>query len=268
MARILARPDSQNRLLLAGAIGLAVLAAALAFGSLRALDGGGGGTSAGPALDVVVATRRIEAGERISDDMLSVVSLQSDGIIGNALTTRDGLTGLIVRYPLEQGEQLTGGKLGQRPIGEASPLSDVVPPGKRAVTVEVTEQKVFGGLLAPGDHVDVIAIVEVIVDGLDVAEARQLVQNAEVLAVADQPLRAVARNDRDGTPIESETADGTLGARPDDVEAQPKANSITLAVNPEDALIIALAQERWSVWLSLRGTGDTDILQIAPRELE
>ncbi len=266
MARSLAQnPDRQNRLLLMGALGLAVLAALFAFVSLRGFGEGDGGGSRAGDVSVVVTTQSIGAGARIDAGMLELASVPPDTMIENALVSLGGLDGSIARYPLERGEQVTAAKLGQRDDDDGT-LSDVVPRGKRAVTVEVTEQTIFGGLLVAGDHVDVIAVVEAQSDeGLP--RAIQIVQNAEVLSVADESLRATARLDKDGNPIESDTADGPIAQGPDDLDSQPDATSVTLAVSPGDALLIALAQEQWTLDLSLRGTGDEDILDIPPQIL-
>jgi Flp pilus assembly protein CpaB len=180
MARTVARPisvqDGQNRLPLYGAIGLALLAAIFAFAALRTAGGDGGG-GAGAERDVVVAAQRIEAGTIISPDMLRVSALSEDAVLENALTSLDGLEGLVVRYPVEQGEQLTNEKVGQ--LGSDSDgVGSVVPAGMRGFSVEVTEEKIFGGLLTPGDRVDVIGIFSRTVGEEDISESVLLVQNA------------------------------------------------------------------------------------------
>jgi Flp pilus assembly protein CpaB len=259
--------EGQNRLALAGAIGLALLAAIFAFAALRAAGGDGDGGGAADRVDVVVASRQIARGEAISDGMLTVASVPEDALITNALTALPALDGLIASYPLEQGEQITATKLGQEGAGKGGTLPPVIPPGKRGVTVGVTEEKVFGGLLAPGDHVDVIAIVQRVEGEEEIPTAVMLVQNAEVLAVADEQLEPVGRLDIDGNPIMTDTSEGVLSEAPEDADTQPDARNVTLAVAPEDALLIALAQEEWSVWLSLRGPGDAETLPVAPRSL-
>jgi Flp pilus assembly protein CpaB len=260
--------EGQNRLALAGAIGLALLAAVFAFAALRAAGGEGDGGGTANRVDVVVASQPISRGEAISDGMLTLASVPEDAIIANALTALPALDdGLIASYPLEQGEQLTAAKLGQEGAGKGGTLPPVIPPGKRGVTVGVTEEKVFGGLLAPGDHVDVIAIVQRVEGEEEIPTAVMLVQNAEVLAVADEQLEPVGRLDIDGNPIVTDTSEGVLSEAPEDADTQPDARNVTLAVAPEDALLIALAQEEWSVWLSLRGPGDAETLPVAPRSL-
>lgn len=265
MARTISRPgrisDGQSRLPLVGAIGLAILSGVFALVALRGMGGDGDGVASADLVEVVVAAQRIEAGTQITDDALTTKKLAEDAVIENAVLTREGVTGLVARHTLEKGEQFTTSKIGL--LDESGgPLGRVVPAGKRSITVAVTEEKVFGGLLAPGDRVDVIAIVSRTQGDEEISLAIALVQNAEVLAVADEQLRPIAALNADGSSIATDRSEGVLGEAPDDPDANPEARNVSLAVTPEEALRISLAQEEASVWLSLRGPGDNEIRDI------
>jgi pilus assembly protein CpaB len=269
MARAVARPsvgERSNTLFIAGAVGLALIAAIFAFAALRtARDGGSSGPISGP--EVVIATQRIEAGMLIEDGMLDVVRVSDSSAVEGALLELEAVAGKVARFPVEKGGQFTTGALGTPGESSGSLLGDVVAPGRRAVPVEVSEEKIFGGLLAPGDHVDVVAVISRSQDGVETQSAIAIVQNAEVLAVADASLAPIARLDSDGNPIVTDESEGAIAEQPDDIEAQPEARSVTLQVMPEDALSIALAQEEGSVWLILRGTGDEETLPIEDQTL-
>jgi len=245
-------------------VALALLAAIFAFAALRAISGSGDGGGAVPDVEVVVSAQPIRAGDTIDDGMLKLASVPENAVTTNALTTLDGLTGLKALYPLESGEQVTAAKLGQQ-SNAGGPLGKVVPPNKRAVPVEVSEVQVFAGLLAPGDRVDVNAIVDRTVGDDEVATSVLLVQNAEVLAVAEQQLEPIGRLDIQGNPIVTDSSEGVLAESPEDVDAQPKARNVTLSVSPDEALMITLAQEEGSVWLILRGPGDDATPAIPPQ---
>lgn len=269
MARTMPRTnigEKSNNLYTIGAIGLALLAAILAFASLRTLNGGDGGGSLGGDIDVVVASQRIGTSQLISEDMLEIKKVSESSQVEGALTSFEGIVGLVARHPIEKGAQFTAETVGQAGE-EGSELARVIPDGRRGVTVEVTEEKIFGGLLAPGDHVDVIAIIHRSIDGEEIPMAIALAQNIEVMAVADTSLEPIVRRDKDGNPIVTEESTGSLGALPDDLDAQPEARSVTLAVLPEEALRIALSQEEGAVWLSLRGSGDDGTPPIEPQTL-
>ncbi len=77
MARTLTQPGPEraNRLIFLGAIGLAIIAAILVFFALSNFgDGGGSASVAGGSVDVVVASRNINAGDTISNSDLELTN--------------------------------------------------------------------------------------------------------------------------------------------------------------------------------------------------
>jgi pilus assembly protein CpaB len=266
MAQTLARPDPArtNRLILIGAIVLAALAAVLVFVALSRSSGGSSTTTTSIAgtVDVVTASRNISGGAKITDDMLKIVTVPKNLVIEGASTDPSTLKGLTTRYPLAKGEQFSAIKLGQADAVKV--FAGVIPPGKRAVAVPVTETTSVGGLIVAGDHVDITAVINGRTGG-NGDQATTLLQDIEVLSVAQTAQKATTRLDANGTPI----ADDSISTRPGDTSAQPTARSITVAVNPQDVSIIALAQEQGKIYLSLRPTGDEPVVPglDAPRAL-
>ncbi len=259
MARSLTQSgtDRQNRMILVGAIGLALLAAVLVFASLNTFGGDDGGSSVlGTTQDVVVAAQDIKAGTKITNDMVAISTLPKNAVIADVISDKTVVVGLTARYPLTAGDQLSPIKLGQTESNRT--FSDVIPEGKRAVSVDVVEKTSVGGLIIAGDHVDVIVIGKSTAanGGQDVPVSMTLLQDVEVLSVAQTTQEPVARLDKDGNSIQTDTAEGSISTRPDDTDANPKAKSVTLAVSPEDAARLALAGQSYSIYLSLRGTGD------------
>ena len=280
MARVLAgtSPERTNRVMLAAAIVFAGLAAALVFVSLR---DGGGSDSSGPAAtpNAVVANQAIPANTKLTADMLELRALPDGALVDGAYADMSAVVGLATRYPIAAGEQLTQQKLGATLIDDEHDVSLVVDPGKRAFAVEVDEVTSVGGLLLPGYFVDVIAVFPEefgLSSSSDTAAASDLgaitlLQNIQVLSVAQEaqepvpPAADVA--DADGTGPAADT--GPRGQRADDAERQPDARSVTIAVSPQDAQLLALVQERGgTIWLSLRGAGDHQELPIDPVALQ
>ena len=237
-------PERANRLLFAAAVLFAALAAALVFVALqRGGEESSGGAPAASA-SVIVTARDIPANSRLTADMLELRSISPDAILAGAYANIEPLIGLPVRFPLEKGEQLTPLKVGLNAIEDEKDLSLVLPEGKRGFAVEVTEVTGVGGLLLPGNSVDVIAVFDESATGVD--KAVTLLQNIEVLSVAQEaqePVPALA---------EESGGTGLNGRRPDDVERQPGARTVTLAVTPPEAQLLALAQQNGSLWLTLR----------------
>lgn len=251
-------PDKSNRLIFIGAVVLAILAALLVFVAISGVGGDGdNNNSFAGGSEVVVASGEIKAGTKITGGMLELATLPQQGIVDGAFTTTDGLDDLVVRQTLQKGEQLTAAKVGQGLKEEDKTLNAVVPSGKRAVAVEVKENTAVGGLLVAGDRVDIISVI---IDPNDERPptALLLLQDVEVLAVAQEIQEPLARFDKDGNPIDTTTAEGSLSTRPEDTSAQPKARTVTLAVDPEDAPLLALAQDQGTIWLALRGLGDEE----------
>jgi pilus assembly protein CpaB len=256
MARTLtqAGPERANRLIFIGAIALAALAAVLVFFALS--NWGDSGTSKsdttakGATVSVVVASRDIAAGVKISDDMLSVTSLAASGSVTGAITDKAALLGLTTRYPLQKNQQFSTAVLGQAGK-DATVFAAVVPAGKRAIALPISETTGVGGLIVAGDHVDITAIIDKNVAG-QVSQASTLLQNVLVLAVAQTSQKATTRLDANGNPI----ADAPVAGRPENTNAHPDARSITVAVDPQEVALIALAQEKGKIYLSLRSPDD------------
>lgn len=265
MARTLTQPGPEraNRLIFTGAVALAAVAAILIFVALSNFGGGGKSkTTAGGSVSVVVASRDIKAGTKISDDMLKVASVSKDSELPGAFADKAALVGLTTRYPVQSQEQLTSAKVGQ--TADDKVFAAVIPAGKRAVAIPVSETTSVGGLIVAGDHIDITAVING-KGGSQNDSASTLLQDVLVLSVAQTAQTVTTRVDPNGTPI----AEGAIANRPDNTSAKPTARSITVAVDPKDVALIALAQEQGKIYLSLRPPGDDAQVQgvDAPRSL-
>lgn len=261
MARAIAgtQADGKSRIIIIAAVIFSALAAVLLFAALQNRGDGGGGSSAAVTTDVIVATRDIGANTPLTADMVEVNALSIDESLAGAYTSVEPLIGLPVRYPIQKGEQVTTAKIGLEAIRDEKDLALVLPPGKRAVAIEVSEMTSVGGLLLPGNFVDLIVVLDGGEEGLNDNKALTLLQNIEVLAVAQEAQEPV--------PASSDAGDGTggiQGQRPQEVERQPGARTVTVAVTPQEAQLLALLQAQGGsggndvkILLALRPGGDT-----------
>jgi len=217
---------------------------------------------------VVVAGENIHIRTEVTEGMLTMKTVPEDEALQGAYSDFEPVVGQTTRQDIYKGEQVTRSKVGPQTDTEIEQgLSFVIPAGMRGFSIKVDETSAVGGLLLPGDLVDVIGVFND-EDNFDVDKAVTLLQNIEVLAVAQESQESIPppASDQDGaeaTPSPTPEADGqtgatagTLGTRPDDVETKPKAKTVTMAVTPEQAQLLALSQAQGELVLSLRPYGD------------
>ena len=255
MARTYELGEARNsRGLLPLAVVSGLVAAVLVFIALvRAGDEGRPGSGpAGAMVRVVIAEQNIPARTEIGPEMLSVVEVPGDLAVDGAVDNVEALVGETTRYPVAAGQQVTVAGVGS--LNKEAGLEAVVRKDMRALSVEVDEVRGVGGLLLPGDRVDVIAVLAAEAAGVD--SAVTVLQNVEVLAVAQKTQEALPRAEAVDGAEPDPSASASSGQRPADAEPQPDANTVTLSITPEQAQLLALIQNRGQIWLSLRPFGD------------
>jgi len=255
--------ERPGRSLLLLALLFAIVAAVLVFLALNKNDEKGDEkTAASATTKVVVAAQDMAARTTLDADMLKVADVPTDSVLEGAFSDVDDLDGEVTRYSILKGEQVVASKVGVQKDDETG-LSFVFPQGMRAFSIQVSEESSVGGLILPGDLVDIIGILDEGTVGID--KAVTLVQGVEVLAVAQEAQEAIPAARPTGTPTPSAVS-GTLGERPEDVEANPKARTVTLAVTQGQAQLLALVQAKGDLALTLRNFGDK--AQVSPPETD
>ena len=257
-----------NRGLLIIALLAGLIAAVLVFAALAQSDDGGSTTDStlGPTVETVVAAQDIDSGTTIKADMLEIANLPDEFQVAGAFSETNLVVGETTRVAIAKGEAITPAKVGSLFEGEG--IGGVLASGQRGIGLRVEEVTSVGGNLLPGDRVDVIAVFEVEGTTPRKVIAKTVLQNVEVISVAQEgqtPLPTGQRDaDGDGTPDLA-----TSGQLPEDVKEQPSAATLTLAIDPGSAQLLALVQETAiKVYASLRPFGDKDPLDVAPVELE
>lgn len=244
-----------NRILLGLALAAGAVAALLVFIALSNSDDGGG-TVAGGSTDAVVASQDINAGTLITSDMVTLQPV--DSLISGAATDTETVVGEAAVVKILAGEQVATSRIGVK--NETEGAGGVLPAGMRGFSVGVDEVRAAGGLLLPGDSVDVwisgINENDPTTDDDDVTVSELLLQDIEVLAVAQ------TAQDVPGAQTNSSDTTTTSGDVPDDVDEHPDANSVTLIVTSEEAGILVCAQEgenKDHIWLALRPVVDEGV---------
>ena len=247
----------------------AIMAAALlgllaAYLSWSMVQRAGQGASQAGMVPVVVAAQDIPVRTQVTAQMLEVKHVATDARHEKAYTGLEQLNGKITNLPIAAGEQVLSTKFFAR--REDSGLAFRVPPGRRAVSVNVNEVISTGGLINPGDFVDVIAVFPATSANDTASEsAGMVIQNIEVLAIA-QAIGGPATEPTGAAAI----AGQVQGAKPDsrqEAVARPTARTATLAVTPEEAQRLILAEDRGRIRLALRGVDDHEAVGVPATRL-
>jgi pilus assembly protein CpaB len=230
MQQMLQRPS------LLGAI-FAVLVGAVAY--LYLGSGSEGDDGAGVAIErVPVLTARILIPQRapITAADVEVRMMPAEGVHPDALDEVEDIEGQYSGGVIRPGEQILRDDISPRPGG--GHLAQLIPEGSRAVSLAVSDVIAVGGLIEPGDHVDVIAVFEENRAGTN--SAAQILQDVEILAVS----RAV---------IGADPAEAEEGRRS---SVTSLSATVTLSVSAYQAQLLALADEFASLRLVLRRPDD------------
>lgn len=228
---------------------------------------------------VLVAAEDIPAHTTLTPALVKVIQIPAEAKLPQALTSVDQAAGKTVQYPLASGEQILPSKFTVEHVDQG--LAYVIPAGMRAIAITTSQIIGVGGMVQPGDHVDIIATFDRGTMGKD--ESVLLLQNVEVLAVAQnfegeaeqqaaaaaaangQGTSSVLGNTVPGAPAGSATpAPGTAAPTPTPVplKMNPSATTVTIAVTPEQAERVVLAETHGSFRLALRPPHDNSTVEI------
>jgi pilus assembly protein CpaB len=106
---------------------------------------------------VLVATHDVRAGQQVAAGDVEVRRVHADSVPTDALATADDAVGSYVAWPLTGGEPVLSRMVRRERSGVMLTAAITVPDGYRAVALPVLPAGAVGGMLSPGDHVDVYA---------------------------------------------------------------------------------------------------------------
>ena len=173
---------------------------------------------------IVVADQEIPARTTVTAAMLRRTQRVADQVEPDAIDDDRHAVGSLALISIPAGATITASKIG-RPVDVG--LTPRLKPGMRAVSIAIDRVKGVSGLISPGDRVDVISIPP---RNHAAPQAFAIMRGVEVMAMGS-------------------TLD-TAGASP-----SPDAGSlttITLAVTPDQANLLAMADNATQLRLALR----------------
>ncbi len=216
---------NRTRLLMIGAMALALglLAAGFVYQNLK--KGAGGGSE--PGFQVMVAADDLQIGAKVEERDINIISIPASDVPAGAPRRKADVVGHGVIIPISKGEFILNNKLaGENVTG----LPSLITPGMRAVSVRVNEVVSVAGFVTPGTRVDVL-LTGTPTGGND-QETTTVLQDVKVLA-SGHTLEKSATGEAQNTPV------------------------ITLLVTPDDAQRLTLASSQGHIQLSLRNPLDT-----------
>jgi pilus assembly protein CpaB len=165
------------------AIGLGVCAAKVARDALMKNRSSTG--SGGKFVNLVVPRDNIPPGRSLTADDLTVSEVGAGMAPATGFRDASQLVGRVSETLMVKGQPIVDAMLA--PPGSGSGLQALVPPGMRAVTLEVNEYTGVAGLITPGCHVDILATIN---EGNGGQIAKTIVQNVKVTAVGQRTVAA------------------------------------------------------------------------------
>jgi len=199
----------------------------------------------GPTVAVVVPSVDVARGTVVSGKHFVSRNIPADLVYGDMITVDqyDSVSGRRLLRAVERGRPLRRADVfTERPAD----FSDVIPEGKRALTIDIDELNSIAQMLRPGNYVDLYLIAASHGGAGGGQEVYPLLDHVKVVAT--------------GQELQSDTSaaegEGVAAAR------QQQYSNITVEVTPEDAARIALAQQSGRIRAALRNPKDEEESEI------
>ncbi|MDD2679206.1 MAG: Flp pilus assembly protein CpaB [Candidatus Omnitrophica bacterium] len=198
---------------------------------------------------VLVANKDIPKGAILTAENLNTSIVPEQYLQPQVVSSAERILGMVALLPIAKGEQITLSKLVQP--RQTGGLAEGTPVGKRAITISVDSLAGLGGMIKPGDYVDVIALLPVPVT---TAEGKQVTQVAVMPLFQNVLILAVGQD--------TGAASGSAGKKaPEGERRSENSPLITLALSPQEANLIAFVQEQGKLRLTLRSPADAQVVQ-------
>jgi pilus assembly protein CpaB len=198
----------------------------------------------GAPISVIVALEDIPLGEPVAAEWLTVRDIPQTYVEDRHIPASDmrELIGLPLAQSVHAGEAVLRTDLS--PLSDSRrTLSGSIPSGMRALTIQAFATALFGGLLRPGDHVDVLVTVgDPAIPHM--GRTAVVLENVMVLAVGAE-VHATGPD-----------APATVAQAQDRSVRMGQASNVTVQVTMEQSTLLAQARNRGSIFLALRSPLD------------
>ena len=199
-----------------------------------------------PDVDVLVATRELQPMSVVDATAVAIKKVPKSQAPVNALLNPVQVVGKVLTDRVLADQVFTKSCFAREGAGVY--LATAVPPGKRAMSISLTDWSGMAGLLYPGSIVDVLVSYKSLgVEGRGTETellSTTLLQGLQVLAIGSQSIADDQYQDKEA---------GALAQR-----GQINFRMVTLLVDPKQAEILQLATQTGSIALAMRNPLDAD----------
>ncbi|HWI65215.1 MAG TPA: Flp pilus assembly protein CpaB [Symbiobacteriaceae bacterium] len=184
----------------------------------------GGGDTVEMASVVAVGKAPIAERTRVAEPQLVLKQVPKTVLTGSEFTAVKDVVGQVTNVQLEAGEVVLKSRV--VPEGKGT-MAYRIPQGMRAITIRIDELSGVAGNVNPGDLVDLILVLQEKKPDRPVASSRLIYEGVVVL----------------GKGPAAGTVDGAAKSGGAPAAGEQKLTSLTLAMKPEHAVEVALAEQ-------------------------
>jgi len=200
-------------------------------------------TPAKKTSSIIVAAHEIGRGSVVTEGDLALLEVVGNGPSGS-FSQKSAAVGRVAIAPMSPSQIILSHDLSTDKT--AAGVSALLRDGTRAISLRISDDQIVGGFLRVGDHVDILTTLPGAVfsqsqqaeTGADQSRTTLMLQNVDVLAV--------------GVKLATEGA-----------EALKNVQTVTLAVTPQAAARIALAERLGKMTFTIRNPSDDQVTQAA-----
>lgn len=201
--------------------------------------------SGGETVPILVALDNIPVKAPLTPQVLKLEEWPKDKVPQGAVTKIEDVEGRRTRAPIYPGEAILESKLFEKGSSDGG-ISMIIPKGYRLISVKVDSVSGAGGMILPGDRVDLaVSLRADHTKGIPAATTKTFLQDIKVLAVNDQ-----------------------FQMDPSNDEKSITAKTVSLQVTPKQAQDIMVCSEAGKIQLVMRSPDEKEQTQVAASTLD
>jgi Flp pilus assembly protein CpaB len=218
---------------------------------------------------VLVARKPIPAGVMIEPNMIDTTVAYRNEVSSEAARSYAEIQDKASTRAITAGEIIVSSALRSTPkqnvlTSSTGAFSNQIPDGKRAVPLQVSNIADIVEKIKPGDHVDVIAIVPLPAQGQQAQTINiPIFQDIQVLAVGD--AYGQSKSDEAVSGIKKMVEEKVKGGQK---KPASTGDSVTVALDLDEANVIAFVQGHGEVKLMMRSPTDTGVVNYQERLMD